>query len=776
MPEELELVSEDAVTARLSVDRLIGRARDRLDPGEVLGIRARFGELLQREWFDEAQHPASPEAVFEALKAALAELSPRPEVKAALLDAFEPHVSRSLNDIYAAVNERLRTQHVLPNVRPQVQQIGWAGGAPGARPAGGPAAAGDGDGQSAGPWVAGSFGVHSPGPPQGWQGTPAHGPQGAFAQGALGDYLLNGPGGYLPVGAGAPWQGGPGGPQAGGDDFDMSAFPIDDPVAALQYAMTAAAQGRPAGRMYVARMLSNPTMFGVADIPVAPVEQPLVESLTALQRGPLPVDAGSMLPQIKQRVREQGSPLDQITVEIVSMVFDYIYADRRLPDTIKQQLLRLQVVAVKAALLDRSFFARRKHPMRRLLDRISDVGADPDVDLAIGSPLLVGLGGVVDGIITGFDEDLGVFDQALESIDALAAEEAARRAAELDVTAREAAQQEAIDIAQEEASRELGRRLDKDSPPFVRDFLNRWWTPVLVQMRTSHDGAAAQRAWEAGLRTADYLVWSVAPKQSDEITRLAMVLPRLIQSLNQGLAMVTIEPGERDAFFDDLLRAHTLEIAAVKRRTTPIRTVAPPYRAPVAVSMQVDGSVRFVADKAQADPTEAPPVVSAVDTLLASLQRGQHVELAGDDGVRVLKLAWISPARKLFILTRHPHESMKLQGNELAFLLQRGRARIVTGGSALDRAIGSVAGDAVPAEAAPTTDGASPADNDRSADDAPSPALALERTAPAGGTPDRGRPPSGAAQAETRAMRTGDAPAPVGSAGSNRIRESAGPV
>ncbi|HMS81244.1 MAG TPA: DUF1631 family protein, partial [Burkholderiaceae bacterium] len=196
------------------------------------------------------------------------------------------------------------------------------------------------------------------------------------------------------------------------------------------------------------------------------------------------------------------------------------------------------VVAVKAALLDRSFFARRQHPMRRLIDRMSDVGADPDADLAPGAPLIVGLTGVVDRILEDFDADLSVFDQALEAIESFAREEGERRAARIESVAREAAAREAFAIAEEAARAELGKRLDKDSPPFVREFLHRWWTQVLARLRTSREGELADRAWETGLRTADYLIWSVAPKQSDEIPRLATVLPGLIRGLRQGLELV----------------------------------------------------------------------------------------------------------------------------------------------------------------------------------------------------------------------------------------------
>ncbi|MCZ8337794.1 MAG: DUF1631 family protein [Burkholderiaceae bacterium] len=651
-PTELTLVSDDAISDKLNVDRLIGKARSRLDPDEVLGIRARLGALLEREWFEETQHPVSPEAIFEALRSALAELSPRPEVKVALLDAIEPHVSQNLNGIYASVNERLRAHHVLPRIKPQVQAIGGGsrrgGEAPGAAAPAGASPAGATAAEE--PWVAGSFGVVQPG------GAAAEWVDGAAAAAAVDGYSA-----------------------------------IEDPLVALQQAMADASEGRPAGRMHVARMLRNPAMFGVADIPVSPVQPPLVASLTALQRDAGPIDAAAMLPAVVEQVREQGSPLDQITVEIVSMVFDYIYADRRLPDAIKQQLLRLQVVAVKTALLDRSFFARRQHPMRRLIDRISDVGADPDADLAPGAPLIEGLTGVVDRILEEFDADLSLFDEALDAIERFAREEGERRAARLDAVAQEATAREAFAIAQESARAELGRRLDKDSQPFVREFLNRWWTQVLARLRTSRDGEAAEQAWKTGLRTAEYLIWSVAPKQTEEISRLATVLPGLIRGLRQGLELVEIEAGEHAAFFDELLRAHTREIAAAKKRAASSAPPTIPAAPPVAVAMQPDGTVRFVP---KPDAAEASPAPTASDELLSSLRRGQRVEMLGDEGPRVFKLAWISPARKLFILTRYPDESLTMQGSELAFLFQRQQARVAPEDSTLDRAIGSVTGDA----------------------------------------------------------------------------------
>lgn len=669
----LQLVSDDAIRDQMSVDRLIGRTKSRLDPDEVLGIRARLGALLDRDWFDEGKHPVSPEAVFEALKNALAELSPRTDVKVALLDAFEPHVSQNLNGLYAAVNERLRSNHVLPKIRPQVQTFPSTR-RPGESAAHGPDAAG------AGPQQGGPGGGQHGGPNQG--GVSQHG-DGTYGTPTRGGASRAG---TSPGPGGAQWE------EDGAAAVDGYGA-ILDPMEALQAAMVEATAGRPAGRMQVARMLSNPAMFGVADIPVAPVQRPLVASLTAIQRDPERIDIAGMLPAILERVREQGSPLDQITVEIVSMVFDYIYSDRRLPDSIKQQLLRLQVVAVKAALLDRSFFARRQHPMRRLIDRISDVGADPDADLGRGSPMTEGLARVVDRIVAEFDADLSIFQRCLEEIEALARDESERRAAGLAAVAREAAMRETLAIAQDEARTELGRRLDKDTPPFVREFLYRWWTQVLARQRADHEGESAVQAWEAAMHVADYLVWSVAPKQSDEIVRLATVLPNLIRGMKDGLARVEIPDAERTAFFDELLRAHALEIAAAKKRSQSASAPAPAAASacgtPVSVRMQPDGTVRF---EPRTEEAEGVPTVSASDQVLSAMRRGQRIEIEDEAGARVFKLAWISPARKLFILTRQPEESLTLQGAEFAFMLQRGQARIAPDDSTFDRAIGSVTG------------------------------------------------------------------------------------
>ena len=658
---ELSLVDDSVISDKLSVDRLVHKARGKLDPDEVLGMRARLAALLERDWFEEAQHPVAPEAVFEALKNALAELAPAQEVQTALLDAFEPHVSSQLNQVYSTVNTRLKANQVLPKIRPQVA---INRNVPRRAPAAGnPAAAG----------AAAPGGLGAPGAGAGTM--PGAGMSAAARAGwAMSPGMAAGQGGW-PIDA-PNFTG-----TAGGEPFDFG------------LTMQQFAQGVPAARESVARMLTDPDSFGVADLPLPSPQPRLIDSISHLQASTAHAALGApqVFAEIVERTRDAGSPLDQLTVEIVSLVFDYIYADKRLAPQVKQQLLRLQVVAVKAALLDRSFFARRKHPMRRLIDRISEIATDPDSNVEPDSPLTQAMEQLVDWVIASFDRDLATFDEALRRLEQVAQQEADRRAERLEQITRAAEREEAVASGAAQARKLLTDRIDESTPGFVRDFLIDWWSQVMGHAGVSED-EGAMRAAEA-LQVAEALVWSVTPKLPDEISRLATLLPKLINGLIRGLKMAAMPDQPREVFFNELLRMHTRAIEAAKQAHA--QKVAA-SRAVSRIRMRADGTIQYTAPRTEtmvpgaARPGD-PPTTVVSRTPLADLQRGDRIEIEEGGELRNFKLAWISPTQKLYILSRFPDEARSLDAQAFGALFNAGRARIVERRSAVDRAIDMVA-------------------------------------------------------------------------------------
>ncbi|MBW6496021.1 MAG: DUF1631 domain-containing protein, partial [Burkholderiaceae bacterium] len=523
LDSELALVDEQEVENRLAVTRIVSRSSSKLDPDEVLGVRARLAALVDRDWFEEGRHPASPEAVFEALRYAINSLAASSEVQSALLEAFEPYVSSGLSRVYVNVNETLKSNRVLSRIkpravvsraqtpRPKVGSEAPAGAAPGA-------------------------------------GGSEHGGGSVSGQGVQQMQLLE---------------------------------TFEDLVRQLQ-------EGRGDARREAARILSDPQAFGVADLPLPAAEPPLVEAIDSLQQfaaGEVAV-SGALLEELLEQAHSKGSSLDQMTVEIVGMVFDYIYQDRLVPDLVKQQLLRLQVVAVKAALLDRSFFARRQHPMRRLIDRISELATDPDSEIGQDSPLLVGLREIVDAILADFDRDLAVFESALRRVDLISFAESERRASQLAELTREAQRAETLAVAQDAARSEIRARWDEATPEFARDFLDDWWAQVMADARMRPN--AMDSDFEEMIALCEQLLWSVAPKSPDEISLLASMLPRLIGGLMRGLQATTITKEEREKFFNDLLQWHASAISVAKEAPPGART-----RTGQVLSVGTDGAVLY---------------------------------------------------------------------------------------------------------------------------------------------------------------------------------------
>jgi len=119
----------------------------------------------------------------------------------------------------------------------------------------------------------------------------------------------------------------------------------------------------------------------------AQVTPQLVEALSGLQISNDLLEAGAELSgeELKARIKAQlsereGAPaagisqLDDETIDVISMIFDDLMGDDSLPDAIKALVFRLQIPVLKAAIIDRVFFAEKEHPARVLLNELTLAG------------------------------------------------------------------------------------------------------------------------------------------------------------------------------------------------------------------------------------------------------------------------------------------------------------------------------------------------------------------------------------------------------------------
>src|SRR5690606_2579283 len=128
------------------------------------------------------------------------------------------------------------------------------------------------------------------------------------------------------------------------------------------------------------------------------------------------IDYRSLLPSLLQQAGRQGrvSPVDDDVINLVAMLFEFILDDRQLPAAMKALIARLQIPMLKVAVLDKTFFSKRGHPARRLLNELATAAIGWN-EKAEGErdPLRERIEAVVERLTQDFEADLQVVEDVL---------------------------------------------------------------------------------------------------------------------------------------------------------------------------------------------------------------------------------------------------------------------------------------------------------------------------------------------------------------------------
>jgi len=457
-----------------------------------------------------------------------------------------------------------------------------------------------------------------------------------------------------------------------------------------------------------------PTPSGYVPGPPIVATPGLREGLTRLQQGQTDFDVEGMqvafsgIPEGMHNVLRdlQESPLGQranqleaMTIEMVAMLFDFIFETRDLPDGIKALLARLQIPVLKVAMLDGAFFAKKTHPSRLLVNALAAAGLGWSPAMGQDDPLYRTLDRIVHRIIDGFGDNLGIFDELRGELETFLLSEEQAAEANFATTAEAINEGDRKDLAGVVAKSEIERRVESyPIPRFLADFLRQKWHRTLegIYLR---DGEESD-AWSSSVATLEDLVWSVQPKKTPEDRKhLVALLPSLLKRIAAGVPGPQWAPGERESFMANLVEAHA---AAVKPGlatvASPTAAVAEAARAEAEVakaSGDTEGAARAEALAVAMAPAE-PAVADAGPAILddeyleiaRGMDRGMWVEFEDDDGqLSFAKLAWISPLRGNYLFTnRQGQRALSMTAEDLAAQFRANRARMVEAEPLIDRA------------------------------------------------------------------------------------------
>ena len=632
----LQLVEDDELSEHIVIREFSAQLSETCDD-ELYTLNRRVAALLGYDEQAETINPLSPQVVCDALSNACTTMGSDAESRLILLRRLERHLHVGLPKIYRQINAYLIERGILSDLKRTYRR------------------------------------------------TAATESGGSMPQ-ALSEMALSGAvGGTAPMPAGVPLTG-------------------DGILAALQRLAQMRSGGTPQG--LASAIQAGQSLGGDAGAPMvaldsARVNELLLASLNALQHAPLPDTGGGIVNQVRL-VREsddakQVGGLEAVTIDIVAMLFDFIFDDAHVPVAIKALISRLQIPVLKVAMLNPGFFADRQHPTRRFLSSVSGISIRWGNAVDESDPFYTKLAELVGRIQTEFENDVDIFGTALAELEAFVKE----NESEEDTTALTAAnlviQRELEAEAWDRAQRVVRNFRTEHKPPrLIDDFLGSHWVGAL--QRIAIDYKESSEEWAAAVQVMEDLTWSIQVKKnpSDRL-KLISLLPKMLGRINKGLDTISVSATERNVFFDALVQLHSSalrgELVVPEPAAEPAPEVVPAFKPGGEGDLLVTRSMDNGVEVEEVVLVGGSPIWRADDREIFrqvnDLKRGDWVEFCDEEGNRSReRLNWISPQRGILLFSNHRSaKAISIAPDALVRQIRDGKATLLLDEAIFERAL-----------------------------------------------------------------------------------------
>lgn len=638
---ELSLVADNELEESLAITSMISKNDSRLSR-DLFAVNQRLSVICGGHKIDDTSNPVAPAILSQAFRDALRELTADMRVKLIIYKLFDRYVLSSLEDLYQEINDSLVEAGVLPQLRHGMVRTSSSGSTSASKNA-------DDD-------------------------VAARSVAAAAESGEIPNDLLQ-----------------------------------------TLHALFSARRASPGGAG-----ISNGASggsAGTAQIGPLPSAHELLGALSVLQSqiasaGPLPqsrsahdaADLGHEVMQLKAQLLNQIGALrgerpshvatiDEDTIDLVGMLFEFILEDRNLPVEMQVLLARLQIPYLKAAILDRKMFAHRQHPARRLLDGLAEQAKGWSEESDRDRRLYEKVKTVVEKLLHEFDDDMSIFDRLLADLQQF--HDVNKRRSELaeQRVAESTRGREKLEQARRRAAREIVDRIGQHQlPPLVHGVLARAWANHMV-LTLLRQGDASNE-FRAALHFVDDFIASTLPAKDAESRRaLREMLPGIERSLRQGLANVAFQEQDIERLLGQLYAYYRQQLGEASDQSE------------IAAAMEEDTAMLAMPDTIQPLVNQHDDADHDTDSVMVpldspewqqvqALQPGTWLEFRhGEQTMERAKLSWISPmtGRYLFV-NRRGLKVADYAPEALAVLLADGHAIVLEGNALFDRAMSSIVG------------------------------------------------------------------------------------
>ncbi|MBC7992448.1 MAG: DUF1631 family protein [Rhizobacter sp.] len=370
------------------------------------------------------------------------------------------------------------------------------------------------------------------------------------------------------------------------------------------------------------------------------LEQALLRVEELLRRMPAAVSAGASpeAPRLAQHraalMATTGETVDRQIIELLSRLFETILSDRALPTGLHAVIARLQVSALRIALLDPSMLDAYDHPVWVLMDRIvSATTAYPHSSDPRLAALLKFCETLVSDMVAEAVQDSALYRRAMARLNTFLGEQLKQQQLAAQTTIDALMQAEQAELMQRNLSARLVEQMvNIQVSSVIRRFVTVSWARVLTESVLRFGDQSPQTT--GFLKTVDELLWSLKPPNHPQSRqRLVALLPPMLQRLRDGMGLIDMPAPEQQSVLDDLMKLHS-DALRPGSQSAPAATEE---------NLSPEEIVRRMREEVpvEPEPLDGPGFsdslidLASMETVPAALMNAQAAEPGGDP------LAWV---------------------------------------------------------------------------------------------------------------------------------------
>lgn len=180
-----------------------------------------------------------------------------------------------------------------------------------------------------------------------------------------------------------------------------------------------------------------------------------------------------------QRVKQ----IDEDTIDLVGLLFQFIVDDRNLPNAIQSILAKLQLPYLRIALKDRNLFADKNHEARLLLDKLALASVGWSQESDHNNQLITKIKEITHHILETREYNNKIFEMLLMNFDSFLLKLKKKEDITLKRTQEKTIGEEKIKQAKDQTAQLLVHKMTgKQLPVLVRNILLNEWSSVLILM------------------------------------------------------------------------------------------------------------------------------------------------------------------------------------------------------------------------------------------------------------------------------------------------------